>query len=251
LPRWRSPSGSDLYSAVNDLDSRGNSVLHTPTKPQQLLFPHDLPFGDSLTHLKADNIFRVGFCNIGGFPASPPPNNKAQELKTFMALYAIDVLRGSEANLNWSKPPENVCLLEWFRDIPSCRIFTAHNSTENLTHHQFGGTFWIGMGMATQHIIGSSKDSAGLGRWVVCSLASKSGKRLHLIFGYRPCQNSKVWLRSIYAQHRRHFDAIGRLSCPCAAFLSDLALFLMSRYSKVMKSSFWLTLIVTFDNMMF
>jgi len=84
------------------------------------LFPHDLPFGDDLRQLKDENIFRIGFCNIGGFPASPPPNDKAQEIKTFMALYDIDLFGGSKANLNWTKLPEMVRLREWFRDVPSC-----------------------------------------------------------------------------------------------------------------------------------
>jgi len=151
------------------------------------------------------------------------PNDKAQDIKHFMALYDIDLFGGSEANLNWSKLPDQMRLPEWFRDVPSCRTFTAHNVKENINRYQFGGTFWIGMGTATQHIVGSSRDSSGLGRWSVCSLISKAGKRLHLIFGYRPCPNSRNRLRSVYAQHRRHFDTIGRTVCPRAAFLSDLA----------------------------
>jgi len=153
-------------------------------------------------------------------------NDKAQELKHFMALYDIDLFRGSEANLNWSALPAQMRLSEWFRDVPSCRTFTAHNVTENINRYQFGGTFWIGMGTATQHIIGSSRDLSGLGRWSVCSLISKTGKRLHLIFGYRPCPNSRNRLRSMYAQHRRYFDTIGRTGCPRAHFLADLATYI-------------------------
>jgi len=154
------------------------------------------------------------------------PNDKAQELKHFMALFDIDLFGGSKANLNWSKLPDQMHLQEWFRNVPSCHTFLAHNSTENINWHQFGGTFWIGMGMATQHIIGSSKDPVGLGRWSVCSLVSKSGKCLHLIFGYHPCQNSKIHLRSVYAQHWHYFNAHGRSVCPWVAFLPDLALFI-------------------------
>jgi len=222
-PRRRSSSVIDLYSSVNDSDSRGDHVFHAPQPaPLSQLFPHDLPFGDKINQLKADNIFRIGFCNIGGFPAAPPPNDKAQELKTFMALYDLDVFGGSEANLNWSKLPENIRLSEWFKDVPSCRTFTAHNSTENITRHQFGGTFWIGIGQATQYITSSSKDPSGLGRWSVCTLLSRSGRKLHIIFAYRPCKNLRSKLRSVYAQQRRHFDSIHRYICPRLAFLSDL-----------------------------
>jgi len=140
-----------------------------------------------------------------------------------MALYDLDLFGGSESNLNWNKLPDNLRLSEWFRDVPSCRTFTAHNTTENITRHQFGGTFWIGIGQATQYITGSSKDPSGLGRWSTCTLLSHSGKCLHVIFGYRPCQNSRSRLRSVYAQQRRHFDSIGRYLCPRVAFFTDLA----------------------------
>jgi len=140
-----------------------------------------------------------------------------------MALFNLDLFGGSEANLNWSKLPDNLRLSEWFRDVPSCRTFTAHNTTENVTRHQFGGTFWIGIGSATQYITGSAKDPSGLGRWSVCTLLSRSGRRLHVVFGYRPCKNTRSHLRSVYAQHRRFFNSIDRFLCPREAFLQDLA----------------------------
>jgi len=109
LPRRRSHSELDLYLPVHDSDSRGTPIVHAPPHTHSSpLFSHDLPFGDDIQHLKDDNIFRIGFCNIGGFPAAPPPNNKAQELKRFMALYNLDLFGGSESNLNWSKLPDNI-----------------------------------------------------------------------------------------------------------------------------------------------
>jgi len=70
------------------LESCGNLTQHAPLNANSpTLFPHDLPFGDEIHHIKDENIFWVGYCNIGGFPATPMPNNKAQERKTFMALY--------------------------------------------------------------------------------------------------------------------------------------------------------------------
>jgi len=140
-----------------------------------------------------------------------------------MALYDLDLFGGSESNLNWSKLPDNLQLAEWFCDVPLCRTFTAHNSNKNITRHQFGSTFWIGIGDATQYITGSTKDPSGLGRWLTCTLLSRSGKRLHVIFGYRPCQNLCSCLQSVYAQHRRYFDSINQYICPQEAFLLDLA----------------------------
>jgi len=192
------------------LDSSGDPILHPHLSvPPPQLFPHDLPFGDTISHLKDENIFRIGFCNVGGFPATPSPNDKAQELKTFMALYDLNLFGGSKSNLNWTKLPDNLCITEWFCDIFSCRTFTTHDTTENVTRHRFGGTFWIGIGQVTQYIVGSTKDLLGLGRWLVCTLLSRSGRHLHVIFGYRPCQNSCSCLWSVYAQHRWFFDSIG------------------------------------------
>jgi len=174
-PRRHSLSECDVSPIVNDSESHSTSTSHSPLSVSSPpVFPHDLPFGDMISQLKDDNIFRIGFCNIDGFPASPPPNDKAQELKTFMALYDLDLFGGSESNLNWSKVPDNLRLAEWFRNVPSCRTFTAHNSNENITRHQFGGTFWIGIGDATQYIMGLTKDPSGLGCWSICTLLSRS-----------------------------------------------------------------------------
>jgi len=89
VPLSDSASGKSLSSHYISLDD--------------LLFPHHLAFGDPVSSLKDDHIFRVGFCNIGGFPAMFGPNTKAQEIKHFMALHDINLFGGCKANLNWSK----------------------------------------------------------------------------------------------------------------------------------------------------
>jgi len=99
-------------------------------------------------------------------------NDKAQEIKHFMALYDLDLFGGCEANINWSRAPDAMRLHEWFWDIPSCQTFTTHNSMERAGLKQFGGTFWVGTGLATQYIAGSSCDPLGLGCWSVCTLLS-------------------------------------------------------------------------------
>jgi len=60
-------------------------------------------------------VFQIGFCNIGGFPVLPSPNDKAQEIKTFMALYDIDLFGGSGANLKWAKLPDTTHLQNGFK----------------------------------------------------------------------------------------------------------------------------------------
>jgi len=91
------------------------------------------------------------------------PNEKAQEIKHFMTLHNLDLFGGCEANLNWSKLPDNICLSEWFCNLSSCHLMMAHNTKENVSKCQFGGTFWFGTGYATQQITSSVKDPSGLG----------------------------------------------------------------------------------------
>jgi len=65
------------------------SHSHSPPVPRDLcntILPHldspslpqlnHLPFGNPLPSPKPDSLFRVGFCNIGGFPAIAKNNNK-------------------------------------------------------------------------------------------------------------------------------------------------------------------------------
>jgi len=100
----------------------------------------------------------------------------------------------------------------------------AHNTMENVSQqHQYGGTFWVSSGHATQHITGSTIDPSGLGRWVTCTLASRTGKQIHLISGYHPCQHLFSQLCSVYAQHLCHFASSHCTECPCNSFFTDLS----------------------------
>jgi len=69
----------------------------------------------------------------------------------------------------------------------------------------------------------SSKDPFGLGWWLVCTLLSHSGCKLHIIFAYQPCQNICSQLHSVYAQQQWYFDSIHQYVCPRVALLLDLA----------------------------
>jgi len=188
LPGQCSILDDDLSSTVILSESRGNSIFHSLSTSShsmdEVCFPHDLTFGDYISSLKDEHVFWVSYCNIGGFPVMSNPNDKAQEIKHFMATYDLDLFGRCKANLNWSKTLDTMKLHKWFCDVPSSHTFLAHNVTEQSGLRQFGGTFWIGTGMATQYIAGSCKDPLGLGWWVVCTLSSCSGCKVHLIFGY-------------------------------------------------------------------
>ncbi len=156
-------------------------------------------------------------------------NEKVSNIKHFIVSSDLDLFGGCESNLNWRCLPEHLQLREWFHSADGCRSFATNNIHERFGHFQFGGTFWIAAGHATGHIAQSAKDPSNLGRWVSCSLQGRLGKTLTIIFAYCPCANTKLRLRSVYAQHRRYFESINRSSCPRVAFLEDLASFISTR----------------------
>jgi len=159
----------------------------------------------------------------------PHQNEKVSDIKHFIVSSNLDLFGGCESNLNWHCLPDHLQLREWFHLADGCRSFATNNIHKKFGTHQFGGTFWIAAGHATGHIAQSDKDPLNLGRWVLCSLQGRSGKKLTIIFVYQPCSNVKSRLKSVYAQHCRYFVMINRRSCPRAVFLEDLAAFISTR----------------------
>jgi len=208
-------------------DSR--DTIHNHQHSSVPIHPHHLPFGDPLPSPKPDSTFRVGFCNVGGFPAIAHHNEKVSDIKHFIVASELDLFGGCESNLNWKCLPDHLQLREWFRSADGCRSFATNNIHEKFGKFQYGGTFWIAAGHATGQITHSDKDPLNLGRWVSCSLQGRAGKVLTIIFAYRPCSNVASRIKSVHAQHCRYFDTINRRSCPRSAFLEDLASFISSR----------------------
>jgi len=129
-------------------------------------------------------------------------------------------------NLSWKCLPETIQLKEWFHSADGCYSFAKNNVHKKIGKFQSGGTFWIATGHATSHVLKSNQDPLKLGRWVSCSLKGRSGKGLFIIFAYCPCSNSATWIHSIYTQHCCYLDSINWSTCPCTAFLEDLASFI-------------------------
>jgi len=205
-------------------DSRNTTHNHQHSSVP--LHPNHLPFGNPLPFPKPDSTFRVGFCNIRGFPAVTHHNEKVSDIKHFNISSDLDLFGGCKSNLNWRCLPDPLQLREWFQSADRCRSFATNNIHEKFGKFQFGGTFWIAAGHATGHIMQSDKDPSNLGWWVSCSLQGHSGKMLTIIFAYWLCSNATLRLESVYVQHHCFFDAINRHSCPRLAFLEDLALFI-------------------------
>jgi len=191
-----------------------------------MLFPPHLPFGDMLPAIKHDSSLQIGFCNNGRFPPLAKNNPKVSDIKAFIASHNLDIFGGCESNLNWTTLPEHTQLKEWFCMADSCQTLVVHNTHENFGRSQYRGTFWIAVGHASCHISSSDCDPSKLGCWVSCTLCGRSGKKLHIIFAYRPCSNSSSQLRSIFAQHKRYFDSLPWYTNPHQAFLDDLGAFI-------------------------
>jgi len=101
-PKHCSNLDANLFHTVACPNSRGTPDPHPlNSNPHNVsLLPHDLCYGDIIPMTKDDNIFRIGYCNIGSFTASTAPNKKAQEIKHFMASHDLNLFGGCEANLN-------------------------------------------------------------------------------------------------------------------------------------------------------
>jgi len=209
-------------------ESRDTSLFssHFTSPPSSVIYPNHLPFGDSLPVPKLDSHFWIGFCNIGGFLAIAGHNDKVLDVKSFLVAHNLDIFGRCKSNLNWQALPDHIQLQEWFRSADGCRTFHAHNLHENFGSFQYGGTFWIAAGHATTQISALECDPSKLGCWVSCSLMSCLGKKLIIIFTYRPCANTANWIRSVVAQHRWFFATTNHYCCLRDAFLSDLGTFI-------------------------
>jgi len=128
------------------------SFSHFTSPPPSLIYPNHLPFGDALPVPKPDSHFRIGFCNIGGFPAIAGHNDKVLDVKNFLIAHDLDIFGRCESNLNWQALPDHIQLREWFHSADGYRMFHAHNLHENVGSFQYGGMFWIAAGHATTQI---------------------------------------------------------------------------------------------------
>jgi len=119
--------------------------------PNSLVFPTDIPFGDSIPSPKPNSSFWIGFCNIGGFPSHARNNPKVMEIKHFIVAHNLDLFGGCKANLNWCNLLDHIQLKNGFTwqtpAIPSPPIiFMRLSEVFNLVAH-------YGLGQATWQLI--------------------------------------------------------------------------------------------------
>jgi hypothetical protein len=91
------------------------------------------------------------------------------------------------------------------------------------SHHQFRGTAIFSINNAASRVMGSGRDSTGLGRWTWTRFHGRNGIATRIVCAYQPCipvGSDKVF--SVYVQHQLFFDDQLEDICPREAFIRDL-----------------------------
>ena len=111
------------------------------------------------------------------------------------------------------------------------RAVIAHNTHENISKVQEGGTALLTYGPLIDHIESSAKDETGLGRWVVTCLQGSDGLKTRVVCAYNPCHNTKQNSSTSYQQQRRYWiNQHNHLSCPRSKFRDDLVALLLAHH---------------------
>ena len=107
------------------------------------------------------------------------------------------------------------------------RAATGYNDNECVGKRQQGGVCTIGCGDTVTKIIESGRDLSGLGRWSWIKVRGCRGQVTRMITAYQPVRARKKGHNTVYRQHIRYFDTIGRRGCPRKLFREDLRNFLL------------------------
>ncbi len=77
------------------------------------------------------------------------------------------------------------------------------NEAEGIGCTQDGGTNLLMFGQLTEYLdmLGSEKDTTGLGRWTMM-LLKEDGVQTQIVCGYNPCKNKRTDSRTSYQQQR-------------------------------------------------
>ena len=135
-------------------------------RPRSSRRPTDLEthFGDPLQE-KGDDIIRLSWSNIGPLGFTYYDEDRIQEIRDYIRTNEIDVAGMAELKYNWSQVPYDKRPQQTLRSKTACTVITSHNTHENFTDMQFGGTATIAVDQAAALTDSSGVDPSGLGRW--------------------------------------------------------------------------------------
>ena len=208
-----SPQDIDLPS------SRKIRFCHRWT-PMEKVITH----GDQLTS-KADGNVRIYFENVDGFNIEPTKlvtqNIKLNYFSLLMAKMEVDIFGGAECRTNWNLIPYTHNFTKSLNMREGSHCCTGHNTHENFSLKQQGGTFIASTPTASQFVRDTGTDSTGLGRWSWMKVEGRTSAT-RIICAYQPCITRKRSMSSTIAQQRRYWLLHGLRVCPRVKFREDL-----------------------------
>ena len=182
-----------------------------------------------ITREKNNDVVRIGYGNINGFPAVMINNPKVLALKKWMRKYDVDGFFGAEGNVNWKKMPTDGQLPEFFRSENALRMVAAYNLHKNYGRKQQGGTFSLAFGQLASAVKNVGVDNTGLGQWSWMLCQGRDGHKVWIVVAYQPCPSKATQLGTIWQQHRRYLLEHGHHNeSPPQAFCKDLTTALKS-----------------------
>jgi len=152
---------------------------------------------------KDNNVLRLGFQNIGGFPVDKS-KQKEDTIFTGISMWSVNIFGVAETNLDWRLLPEDSKLhtrtKSWWTSL---HISHAFNYTRPpIQPLQYGGTAIFSINKAAHRVMDKGQDASSLGRWCWTKYRGRNGHTLRVVSAYRP--NPPQGPYSVYAQHSLH-----------------------------------------------
>ena len=138
-----------------------------------------------------------------------------------MAKMEVDIFGGAECRTNWNLIPYTHNFTKSLNMREGSHCCTGHNTHENFSLKQQGGTFIASTPTASQFVRDTGTDSTGLGRWSWMKVEGRTSAT-RIICAYQPCITRKRSMSSTIAQQRRYWLLHGLRVCPRVKFREDL-----------------------------
>jgi len=174
---------------------------------------------------KKDGMIRIISQNIGCLGINSKSNPKQDTAIEWIHQNEIDVVGWQEVGISFDMLKGHESFYERIRDSrwKKRRVTQSNNIHEKNDAFQWGGTSLIAIDEAASRVSECTKDATGLGRWCTMLFEGKHKHKVRIVSAYNPCKTSDVEkLHTVYNQHRRYFNSIGKKNCPRLQFRMDL-----------------------------
>jgi len=215
------PVAKRLLAMVFDTHRSGAHSNRLECAPESSCRDQEENYGDHLK-LKAENVLRIRFQNIGGLPISAG-KVKDDFMRAGITKFDFDVFGLAEVNVNWRQVAEQDRLhsrsKHWWE---TNHLALGYNTTTlNRSCKQYGGVAMWTIGKVTHRISHKGQDTSGLGRWTWVRYRGKNNRYLRMYTAYRLAMPSGGPY-TFYAQHRTYLLSQKDNRRPRAAFLEDI-----------------------------